>query len=253
MPSKNFLAIAGIAALLLSAMPTNVFAGPPFVTDDPEPTEYQHIELYVAYEQTRTRAGVEGALPKVELNFGAAPNLQLSIALPLAFNRLRGAASHEGLGDISLSAKYRFVQESATCPMLASYPSVTVPSGNSNLGLGSGASQIYLPLWAQKSWGEWQSYGGGGYLIDHSQGAKNHWFFGWQVQKTLSEKLYLGAELFHTTESAQGDGSSTGFNLGGGYSFTGNHHVVFSAGRSISPNGERARQFSSYLAYELTF
>lgn len=253
MPTKNRFVVSGISALLLSAISGTVFAGPPFVTDDPEPTDYRHVELYVAYEQTKTRSGLEGALPEVELNVGAAPDLQLSVSLPLAFSRPMGAPNREGLGDVSLGAKYRLLQESESTPMAAFYPSVTVPGGNSKLGLGSGASQIYLPFWIQKSWGEWQSYGGGGYLIDHGAGAKNHWFFGWQVQKNLSDKLYLGAELFHMTESAQGVGSTTGFNLGGGYSFTGNHHLVFSAGRGLSRNSERTNRFSSYLAYELTF
>jgi hypothetical protein len=34
--------------LLALSAPFNVFAGPPYVTDDPEPVEYQHWEVYVA-------------------------------------------------------------------------------------------------------------------------------------------------------------------------------------------------------------
>lgn len=239
-------------ALLLLLVAEAAFAGPPFQTDDPDPTEFQHYEVYVSFLQNRTEAGVEGTLPQLEINYGAAPDLQLSVAVPLAFNQPASGSGHRGLGDVSFSAKYRFMQETDATPMAAFYPSVTAATGSSARGLGAGASQIFLPIWLQKSWGEWQSYGGGGYLIDHSAGGKNHWFVGWQVQKEFSERLTLGAEIFHQTEGEDGEGSSTGMNLGGSYTFTEHHHLVFSAGRGIT-NANKTNQFSSYLGYELTW
>jgi len=34
--------------LLVLRVPVKVFAGPPYITDDPEPVEYQHWEVYLA-------------------------------------------------------------------------------------------------------------------------------------------------------------------------------------------------------------
>ena len=241
---------------LLTAMlaigPTCALAGPPFATDDPEPTDYQHYEVYLSFLQTRTSAGTEGELPLLEINYGGAPDLQLSVGLPLAFSRPAGGVNHYGLGDISLGAKYRFLQETDDRPMAAFYPSVTMATGDADRRLGEGATQIFLPIWLQKSWGAWQTYGGAGYNIDHSAGAKNHWFVGWQLQREISDRLTLGAELFYNSEEDAGEGSSTGFNIGGMYHFSEEHHLVFSAGRGLS-NARLTNQFSSYLGYEWTW
>ena len=56
-------------------------------------------------------------------------------------------------------------------------------------------------MWAQKSFGDWTTYGGGGYWInqDEKTGDKNFSFFGWLLQRKITEKLTLGAEIFHQT------------------------------------------------------
>lgn len=249
---KNTKILGAVCAVILIFANAQVLAGPPFATDDPEPTDYQHYELYVAFQQARTIDGTSGVIPQVELNYGAVPNLQIGVAVPLAFSRPAGAMRQSGLGDIALSAKYRFLQETNHRPMAAFFPSVTLATGDAGKGLGAGATKIYLPLWLQKSWGSWKSYGGAGYQIDRSTNAKNHWFIGWQVQKEISEHLTLGGELFHSTEAVVGEGSSSGFNLGGFYNFTEHHHLLVSAGRGLS-NANRTNQLSSYLGYQLTW
>jgi hypothetical protein len=55
-----------------------------------------------------------------------------------------------------------------------------LPTGNENRGLGAGHVRAFLPVWVQKSFGEWTTYGGGGYWInqDDNLGDKNYWFAG---------------------------------------------------------------------------
>jgi hypothetical protein len=227
-------------------------AGPPFVTDDPEPVDYQHHEFYIGTQQTRTADGRAGTLPHIEYNYGAAPDLQLHVIVPLAFNSPAGASRQTGLGDIELGFKYRFLQETDDRPMAGIFPIVLTRTGNADRGLGNGATQVFLPVWLQKKFGEWQTYGGGGYWINHATGARNHWFFGWQVQREISEQWTLGGEVFHSTEAAIGEGSSTGFNLGGMFNLNEHDHVLFSAGRGLA-NASTTNRFSSYLAYQRTW
>jgi len=242
--------------LLLGAcfacMSFSALAGPPFMTDDPEPVEYQHHELYIASQQTLTRDGRAGTLPHIEYNYGPAPDLHLHIIVPYVFNSPTGEATQRGLGDIELGVKYRFVQETETTPMVGTFPILLTNTGDRDKGLGSGGSQLFLPIWIQKKWGEWQSYGGGGYWISHSPDIKNHWFAGWQIQKEISEHLTLGAEIFHSTEQVAGQGASTGFNVGGYYNIDEHNHLLFSAGRGLQ-NADLTNKFSSYLAYQLTW
>lgn len=227
-------------------------AGPPFLTDDPEPVEYQHHELYISSMQVKTQDGSSGTLPHLEYNYEAAPNLQLHVLVPYAFNSPTNGTFQQGLGDIELGAKYRLMQETDSHPMVGIFPLVEVPVGNVTKGLGNGATQVFLPVWLQKKWGEWQSYGGGGYWINNAANAKNHWFFGWQLQKDISEHLTLGGEIYHSTEQVAGSGSSSGFNLGGFYNFDEHNHLLFSAGRGLT-NVDMANQFSSYVGYQWTW
>ena len=240
-----------LACTMLMASPL-ALAGPPFMTDDPEPVDYQHHEFYISTQQTKTADGRAGTLPHVEFNYGVVPDVMLHIIVPYAFNDPVGGPNEHGLGDVELGVKYRFVQETESHPMVGIFPIYMTQTGNTDKGLGNGASQFFLPVWLQKRWGEWQSYGGGGYWVNDALGAKNHWFFGWQLQRDLSDHLTLGGEIFHSTEQAQGQGSSTGFNLGGAYNFDENNHLLFSVGKGLS-NADLTNQFSSYLGYQWTW
>ena len=55
-----------LLVLLLIIVPIPVFAGPPFLTDDPEPVEYRHWEVYLAATYERTKFEKTGTLPQVE-------------------------------------------------------------------------------------------------------------------------------------------------------------------------------------------
>jgi len=239
--------IAG--GLLLTA--TTAWCGPPFATDDPEPVEYQHHEMYIASEQTNTQSG-KIVTPMVEYNYGALPDLQLSITVPYVFNSPTGQMRQQGMGDIVLGAKYRFLQESDSRPMMAVYPVVVTPNGDANKGLGNGGTQIFLPVWIQKSWGDWQTYGGGGYWINKAPGNGNHWYLGWELQKNISERVTIGGEIFRETDPLPADTSSTGFNLGGIYKLDQHNRLLLSVGRGLAEVSTQNR-FSSYIAYGLTW
>jgi hypothetical protein len=85
---------------------------------------------------------------------------------------------------------------------------------NQTLGLGAGRWREYLPLGVQKSCGDWTTHGGArrGYWINHSGGTddKNYGYFGWLLQRKITSKLLIGAELFHQTATTIGAKDSTG-------------------------------------------
>ena len=240
----NFLIIAFILACGMHA-----WAGPPFVTDDPEPVEFSHWEVYISSITARDPSQSSGTLPHVEVNYGPAPNLQVHMILPYAFNRPAGESTARGLGDTELGVKYRFVQETRRRPMVGIFPLVEVPSGNATHGLGSGHFQYFLPIWVQKSWGPWTSYGGGGYFINPGMGNRSFWLYGWEVQKDLDEHLTLGGEVFGTTPDSEGAPNDFNFNIGGFYNLDEEHHILFSAGRGIRGNIE----LMSYIGFQWTF
>ena len=98
-----------IGATLLAA-PTAAWAGPPFMTDDPEPTETGHWEIYgPLVEAEGRRIDYEGSTG-VEINYGPAPDVQITVGLPFAFAHDTNGMLW-GAGDAAVSAKYRFYHD----------------------------------------------------------------------------------------------------------------------------------------------
>lgn len=225
------------------------FAGPPFRTDDPEPVEYQHWEIYLASQGSYDSNGHSLTAPHFEVNYGVLPNVQLHMIAPFEYVKPEGRSSHYGYGDMEVGAKFRFIQETDSTPQVGVFPIVVLPTGDENKDLGGGEVQTFLPIWIQKSWGPWKTYGGGGYWINPGTDNKDYWFLGWEVQRDITKYLTLGTEIFHQTRSAVGKDSSTGYNVGAIINFNELHHLLFSAGSDISgPN-----TFSFYAGYQLTF
>jgi hypothetical protein len=237
-----------LAALLLGGLLT-VLAGPPFLTDDPEPVDYQHWEFYIALQHTEIADGWSGTAPHVELNYGVVPNVQLHLIAPLAYDAPNGGNTHYGYGDTELGVKFRFIQETEHLPQVGIFPLLEVPTGSESDRLGSGHVQAFLPLWLQKSFGDWTVYGGGGYGINPGAGNENWGFGGLVVQRHLAKNVLLGAEVYRRTTMETGRRSDTAFNLGTVIDFTEHQHLLFSAGRSI----DGPTDFQVYVAYEFTF
>ena len=224
-------------------------AGPPYVTDDPEPVEHKHCEIYLASQLAHDSSGWSGTSPHVEINYGVIPNLQLHLIAPVAFSAPADGSRQFGYGDTELGIKYRFLQETARLPMAGVFPLVELPTGDAARGLGAGHAQVFLPLWLQKSSGPWTTYGGGGYWINPGAENRNWWFVGWLVQCQLSSKLTVGAEIFHETAKTEGGDSDTRFNVGTIFDFSPTYHLLLSAGHTIQgPSG-----FQAYVAFQVTF
>ena len=247
------LGIASLAAFFAPFACRPALAGPPFITDDPEPVELGHWEVYGFSAGVHSQEDTSGTLPGVEVNYGAAPNLQLHVIVPLAFDHPAGSALQSGIGDIELGVKYRFITPGKDdwFPQVGSFPLIEVPTGDASRGLGAGQTRVFVPVWIQKDFDKWTTYGGGGYWINPGAGNKDYLYSGWLLQRQVTEKLALGGELFHQTADRVDGRDSSGFNLGGVYDLNEHYHLLFSAGRGIQ--NMQANEFSYYLAIQNTF
>ena len=236
-----------VAALCL--VPAMAHAGPPYVTDDPEPVELHHWEIYLAtqggYDRDRNLAFTA---PHVEVNYGALPDLQLHLIAPLQYARPAGGPAAYGYGDTELGAKLRFVHESDVVPQVGTFPLVELPTGDSARSLGAGRTQVLLPLWLQKSVGPLLAYGGGGYWINPGPGNHNWLFLGLHLEARLGA-VAPGFEIFHGTSRHEGEPGETRFNVGAVIDLSDEHHMLMSAGRALDAG---APAFQWYLAYQLT-
>ncbi len=252
LPVRTHRTFRAIAALLLSVAvfgPSAAWAGPPFVTDDPEPVEHKHGEFYIASIYANNKEGKEGTLPHFEFNYGAFPDVQLHLLVPLAFAHPNGGPTLDGFGDTEVGVKYRFIHETDTIPQVGTFPLVHIPTGDADRGLGGGHVPLFLPLWVQKSWGPWTTYGGGGYWINPGAGNKDFWQLGWLGQREITKVLTLGTEVFYFGRDTIDGRDRTGYTVGGIVNLSEDHHILFSAGSDIAGDN----RFSAYLGYQWTF
>ncbi len=242
-----------IARVLLAGScclaPVIAAAGPPYVTDDPEPVEVHHVEVYLAHQGGYDRAhDLAFTAPHVEVNYGAVPDLQIHLIAPLQYARPAGGSAAYGYGDTELGAKLRFVHEGDVVPQVGTFPLLELPTGDSARGLGAGQLQAFLPLWLQKSIGPLLMYGGGGYWINPGPGNHNWLFGGFHLEAKLGS-FSPGFEIFHGTSRHEGEPGETRFNVGAVIDVTDVHHILMSAGRSLDAG---MPAFQWYLAYQLT-
>lgn len=135
---------------MFMSQPYHASAGPPFLTDDPEPTETGHWEIYAPLLEAQGRGATFEGAASVELNYGAARDLQLTLGLSSAYAHAAGSWRW-GAGDVEMSAKYRFFNDESNGLSIAAFPGVTLPTGSN--GMSAHKVTALPPIWAQKDLG----------------------------------------------------------------------------------------------------
>lgn len=233
------------AALLL---PAAAHAGPPFLTDDPEPTEKGHWEVYAPLFEAEGRGeDFEGALG-AEINYGPAEDVQITVGLFGAYTH-DGTGWRWGAGDLEASVKYRFYHDEDSGLQVALFPGVTLPTGGN--GLGSDHVTALLPIWAQKDIGEWSVFGGGGYAINPGAGNRDYWTGGIAVTRHFSDRLLVGVEADRQGPDTVGGRASTQLGLGAILDLSGPMRLLASGGPAIEDGG--ATGFHAFVALGLDF
>ena len=236
--------LIGAGLLLISSAG---FAGPPYQTDDPEPTELGHWEIYAFATADGGHGNVDGAAG-FDLNYGPARGLQLTATVPLAFSHSSAGGWRGGSGDLELGAKYRFVNDEESGWQAAIFPRVILPTAAKDLG--GNKARVLLPLWVQKDLGKTSVFGGGGYEINPGTGNKDFWQAAIAVTHDFSDSLSLGTEVVWHSADVRGGDSSTGVNFGLIQKLGGPYSLLLAGGPSFS---EGETNYHAYAALALNF
>jgi hypothetical protein len=243
------LRLPNITIIALFALARPAFAGPPYVSDDPEPTDYKHFEIYTFNGGTAARGDLGGATG-IDFNYGAAPDLQLTATLPTGFDRPASGGTGVGLSNVELAAKYRFLHQDSFGLDVSVFPRVFLPSPTKNIG--NNTASLLLPVWVQKDWsGGWSAFGGGGCVVK-ARSSQNYCLTGGVVTYQLLPKLQLGVELFHQTADSIGTPASSSVGLGVRYDVSDAYHLLGYVRRGIE-NTDETDQYSWYASVLITF
>ena len=224
-------------------------AGPPYVTDNPAPTEYGQFEIYAFHLGTHARDGTDGAAG-IDFNYGAAPDLQLTIVAPVAFERPSGAHAVTDLGNIELAAKYRILHQQDVGWDVSVFPRVFLPSGSRDVG--ERHASFLFPIWIGRDWGKWSTFGGGGCAINRGGDSQDFCMVGWALARQILPNLQLGAEIYRQSADIKGGRPTTGLGAGLRYDADDNFHLLGYFGPGVQ-NASETNLYSWYSSVLFTF
>lgn len=241
----SFNQIYRLLLLIIISVDT-LFAGPPFNTDDPVPVDLHHWEFYAASQYQFEKYNDEATLPHFEVNYGAVPDIQLHLLAGMGY--VKEDNNHQyGFMTAELGFKYRFVNINNDF-QVGIFPLVELPTTTGISLLGNDHLQTFLPVWIQKSWGKFTTYGGTGYWINPGENNINSVFAGWQGQYDFSETISLGGEIYYESADTKDGSYNVAFKVGGFINLNEINHILF----SIGPSLRHSNDISGYLGYQLT-
>jgi predicted porin len=188
-----------------------------------------------------------GTSPHIEVNYGLIPGLQVHLLLPMNYNYIPHHSADFGYGNTEFGVKYCFIHETKSSPQVGIFPILEIPTIK-NSEFTNGKIQVFLPVWAQKSWGKLTTYVGVGYGINPGATNRNWIFTGAEIQYDFSPGLMLGGELYYHSADADGSKSVTACSIGGSINFSEKFHFIFSVGHSLIND----KFTSSYVGLLLT-
>lgn len=218
-----------LVTLALAGLPAPAFAGPPYLTDDPIPTETGHWEIY-AFNSVEGRSSTVAGESGVDLNYGPVKDIQLTATLPFSFSHVSREGWQTGTGAVELGVKYRFIERSGFSA--AFFPRVILPTASHSPGE---RTQFLLPFWLGQDFGHGTSlFGGGGYTINPGLGNRDFWQSAVAVTHDLTKSVSVGAEIARQGPDTVGAAAQTRAGLGSIIHIAGPASLLISGGPTWS-------------------
>ena len=222
-----------VAALALAGAASPAYAGPPYLTDDPIPTDVGHWEIYAftAGDGHRSTLDADGGF---DLNYGPIEGVQLTATLPLSFTHEPIGGWRSGTGDVELGLKYRLVKDEKRGLSVAIFPRVILPTSSIAT---EEKTRMLLPLWVGKDFPDGTSlFGGGGYEVNPGASNRNFWLTSVAVTHDLDERTSVGAEVAHQSADVIGGTGQTSAGVGGIIKVGGPYSLLLSGGPTWADN-----------------
>ena len=219
------------AALMALSAATPAFAGPPYLTDDPVPTDTGHWEIYAFSGGEGQRSNVDDE-SGFDLNYGPVPGVQLTATLPLAFSHNSQDGWRSGTGDVEIGVKYRFFSNEKNGISAAIFPRVILPTSSIS---NDERSRILLPVWVGKDFsGGTSLFGGGGYEFNPGPGNRNFWEAALALTHDLNKAVSIGGEIAWQQADSVGGTAQTRAGLGSIIKLSDHYALLVSGGPTFA-------------------
>ncbi len=165
--------------------------GPPMLTDDPGTPGNRRWEVNVAFTVEDSRAGRTFSVPLIDANYGVGDRIQLKIEAPWLVGN-----GENGLGNLLLGIKWRFLDEDTHGVALSLYPQagLRAPAASRKRGLGETDRLYLLPLSAQKKLGPVSANAEIGF--EYRPREEDEWIYGLAIGREVSKNVEVIGEVF---------------------------------------------------------
>lgn len=199
---------SSILAAALLALAGTAHAGHPLVSDDTGTQGSGHWQLEVNTDHTRVRDAGSTSWERqlnTALTYGVTENLDVSINVPWLSNSASGSSSERGVGDTTLLAKWRFMDNGQGWS-LGLRPEITLPSGSESKGLGNGRATAALTLISTYESGPWTWLANAGLTYNDNKAGdrKQLWAVSTAVLYNLNDQWTLAADIGASRAAEQG-------------------------------------------------
>lgn len=187
-----------ILYLIFFIMTTSSFAygARPLSTDDAGTVEKGHFEIESGFEYVKQN-DEEYNLSFV-LKHGVIEDLDLGIEIPYKFIKFREGEDTNGVGDMTVTSKHSFLDESGGLPSLALSFSIKTETGNGEESLGTSEVDYGFNGIMSKEIGRFTAHLNIGYTFVGEPG-KDSFSYGWAMECPINENLNILGEIIGET------------------------------------------------------
>jgi hypothetical protein len=227
------VAMASLAALLMSPHPAYAQGGPPLITEDTGTPGAGKWEINTAFTVDKNRQRIEYQSPLLDVNYGLGDRMKLQAQVPLLLFDDRQGATKAGFGEMFLGYKYRFLDEKGDGISVSFYPQVAFD----NLAVSFDQKRLrratnpLVPIEIGRTFGKLELGAEAGYQF--FQHDRDEWFFGVTAGYKVTDKFELLAEIRMTEDRSFRRTDDVLFNVGTRWELNDHLGLLFSIGRSF--------------------
>lgn len=223
--------------------------GPPMLIDDTGTVDKGHWEVITAVIGDQSADGSD-INPTLDVNYGAATNIQIHFLVPCLVSMPAHAAHQSGIGDAEVGMKYRFLGSPDEGLSLLVFPrlSFNLDKASANKGLVDRGVDLILPLQIQKVTGPFTV--GGEAAYDFAPDGEHNTVYGAISGYRASDRVQIMAETLMTS-STDFQSTDVFFNAGSRVKLNEAMNLIFSAGHSLHRTNASG-QYIFYLGLQTT-